>query len=117
MFIKYKCSSCFEKIERDKKESHNCSHFGKTFRDMVTVSNNEAVAEIIEALWVNFDTDVDGRINREECHELVLDLMGSFNKTFTDKEFEGCFKLLDTSGQGYVAKKNMITFMQSVLDL
>ena len=100
MFIKYKCSSCFEKIERDKKESHNCSHFGKTFRDMVTVSNNEAVAEIIEALWVNFDTDVDGRINREECHELVLDLMGSFNKTFTfrnfrqfqaQKECESCF--------------------------
>jgi len=68
-------------------------------------------------LWVQFDTDNSGTLQKNEARVFVQHMMKDMGCDFDENQFEECFKEIDLDGNGTIEKKEMANFIKQIAGL
>ena len=74
----------------------------------------------VEQLWVQYDTDGNGYLDRNETMRFVRDSMkemGVSLEKLTDEDFEATFSEFDKDNSGTVEKQEMVAYMKKLVGL
>lgn len=77
---------------------------------------DQAIKDIIEQIWVTYDVDNSGALDKNETKKFMQEMVGNFSENgISDDDFEELFKNFDKDGSGTIDKDEMFTFMKSLL--
>lgn len=74
----------------------------------------------VDQLWVQYDTDGNGYLDRAETMRFVKDSMkemGVSMEKLTDEDFEATFSEFDKDNSGTVEKQEMVAYMKKLVGL
>ena len=74
----------------------------------------------VDQLWVQYDTDGNGYLDRNETMRFVRDSMkemGVSMEKLTDEDFEATFSEFDKDNSGTVEKNEMVAYMKKLVGL
>lgn len=74
----------------------------------------------VDQLWVQYDTDGNGYLDRNETMRFVRDSMkemGVSMEKLTDEDFEATFSEFDKDNSGTVEKQEMVAYMKKLVGL
>ena len=70
----------------------------------------------IDYVWEDYDTDKSGVLDKNETKRFIMDTIKEMGdgETFSDEDFNACFRQVDTDGSGEIDKQEMINFIKIV---
>lgn len=71
----------------------------------------------VDELWVQFDTDNSGTLQKNEARVFVQHMMKDMGCDFDENQFEECFKEIDLDGNGTIEKIEMANFIKQIAGL
>jgi hypothetical protein len=81
---------------------------------------NEILKSCIDEIWGEYDTDGSGVLEKPETRIFVNDILeslGVVQGSFSNNDFETCFRETDTDGNGVISKSEMRFFIKNVAGL
>ena len=91
---------------------------GGTFEHRITaeVEKDRIIAEIVNKIWVNFDRDNSGELNKEETRLFLKSCLVDMQKSHYDESaFEEIFDQFDANHNGTIEKEEMTNFIKALL--
>ena len=75
------------------------------------------MANAVDELWAQYDTDGNGHLDKTETMRLVKGLMTSLNisSDFSEKDFDLCFSEFDIENTGQITKENMVNYIKKLV--
>lgn len=84
----------------------------KEIKASMSEADKIAVKNMIDQIWMVYDTDKSGALDEEETKVFVMDIMKTIGKDgLTDEQFTQMFNGFDEDGSGCVEKGEMLDFI------
>ena len=79
----------------------------------------QVIQRCVAEIWSQYDKDNSNTLDKTETKAFVQATMAemSENDTFSEEDFEGCFKEFDTDGNGTISREEMANFIKKVAGL
>ena len=75
-----------------------------------------ALEGVIKQIWIIYDEDESGKLDREETKNFIADTLGQHGlEDFSDEAFDEVFNEFDEDGSGTVEMDEMVTFLKALL--
>lgn len=77
---------------------------------------DDILRKCVELIWDDYDKDGNGVLDIDECKDFLMSAISEIgeSKDFLNKDFEKCFKMVDTDGSGNIDKEEMFQFIKIV---
>jgi Ca2+-binding EF-hand superfamily protein len=87
--------------------------------DVVLMSgNDQAIFNKIDEIWIKYDTDKNGVLDREETRTFVrenFEALGTDRSLLEEDKFNAVFNNFDKDGSGGIDKSEMYKFIKSIV--
>ena len=73
---------------------------------------------IVDQIWLSYDDDNSGELNKEETMRFVQDTLGNLGQgdEFSMEAFDEVFYIMDKDGDGTIDKSEMVEFIRQLLN-
>ena len=77
------------------------------------------ISKCVDDIWDKFDTDKSGALDRSETKEFIKKALHNIeeNESFSEEDFDACFKEFDRDGSGLIEKEEMTHFIMKIAGL
>ena len=91
---------------------------------MIKMSKEPTIADIVikrcvEEIWASYDVDGNGILDKEETKRFVMQQLDEIDEgtSFSDDDFDECFRNFDVDGSGTIDKEEMVEFIKRAAGL
>ena len=80
------------------------------------ISRDIRILSEVEKVWIIFDLDNSGSLNKDEIKEYIVQMAGPV-LTLTDEQIDEMYHLIDTDNNGSIDKQEMEIFLRAMLSM
>lgn len=74
------------------------------------------IKKCVDDIWKDYGKKGSDSLSKDETRKFVMETLASMrdDETFTEADFEACFKEFDLDGSGTIEKEEMVMFIKKV---
>jgi len=80
---------------------------------------DDVIKKCVDDIWKEYGKKGSESLSKDQTRKFVMETLSSMkdDESFTEADFEACFKEFDLDGSGTIEKEEMVTFIKKVSGL